>query len=288
MTRARAGFSDHGTSLDGAVQSVRRAEWVDGSWVDSDDFLVQEEPLGIRIAGASVAVVMRTPGHDEELVRGFLLTERIVAHRDEVRSIRPCDVGDFPDAEGNVIRVTLGPEVDFDLARFRRNMFASSSCGVCGKASIEQAIEVAGPFPEAPRWSMPKRMFTIHELPDLSLPQGRFWLTTIRGHDQFNTTVYDLNDRYRGIFGHRHVVLMAPDDLERLGLQSRQRVRLRSFFRGTQRQLEGFSVVPYDIPSGNVACYFSEANPLVSAESFADGSRTPTSKRFEASIEPLT
>jgi len=133
-----------------------------------------------------------------------------------------------------------------------------------------------------------KGRFTTHELPELELSQDRFWLTTIRSHDQFNTTVYDLNDRYRGIFGHRHVVLMAPDDMKRLNLESRAQVRLRSFYRGTERALEGFSVVPYDIPVGNVACYFPEANPLVPLESFAEGSRTPTSKRIEVSIEPLT
>ncbi|MEM6370919.1 MAG: FdhF/YdeP family oxidoreductase [Myxococcota bacterium] len=128
-------------------------------------------------------------------------------------------------------------------------------------------------------------LFTTHELPDLSLGTDRFWLMTMRSHDQFNTTVYDLNDRYRGIYGHRHVVLMSPDDVERLGLETRSRVRLRSYFQDEERTVDGFLVVPYDIPSGNVACYFPEANPLIPVGSFAEGSRTPTSKRVEVSIE---
>jgi len=152
VTPAR--FSEREPATGAAVESVRRVEWVGGSWVGSDDLLVREEPLEIRISGAPVAVVMRTPGHDEDLVRGFLLTERIVADRAEVRSIRPCDVGDVPEAEDNVLRVTLRPGVEFDLARFRRNMFASSSCGICGKASVAQATEIAPPFTARPRWSV--------------------------------------------------------------------------------------------------------------------------------------
>jgi molybdopterin-dependent oxidoreductase alpha subunit len=129
--------------------------------------------------------------------------------------------------------------------------------------------------------------FVVHPLPDLALTAGRFWLTTIRSHDQFNTTVYDLNDRYRGIFGHRYVVLMHPEDVEAHGLSKGRRVRIRSHFKGTQRSIEGFTVIPYDIPRGNVACYFPEANPLVPVDSHAAVSRTPTSKRVEVSIEAL-
>lgn len=126
--------------------------------------------------------------------------------------------------------------------------------------------------------------FNVHPLPDLRLSEGRFWLTTLRSHDQFNTTVYDLDDRYRGIFGHRYVVMMARDDIERRGLEAGDKVKITSHFRGQTRSIEGFVVVPYDIPSGNVACYFPEANPLVPADSYAEGSRTPTSKRVEVSV----
>lgn len=130
--------------------------------------------------------------------------------------------------------------------------------------------------------------FTTHELPELDLAPGRYWLMTIRSHDQFNTTVYDLDDRYRGIHGHRHVVLMNSDDIARAGLETREQVTLTSHYRGVERRLDGFTIVPYDIPSGNVACYFPEANPLVPVDSYAEGSRTPTSKRIEVTIDPIS
>jgi molybdopterin-dependent oxidoreductase alpha subunit len=143
--------------------------------------------------------------------------------------------------------------------------------------------------PREGRFPLPggRARFTVHTLPELSLPEGRFWLTTLRSHDQFNTTVYDLDDRYRGIFGHRHVVMMAPADVEAQGLSRGQKIRLTSHFRGETRSLDGFVVVPYDIPRGNLACYFPEANPLVPVGSRAKGSRTPTSKRVEVTVEPM-
>ena len=128
--------------------------------------------------------------------------------------------------------------------------------------------------------------FTTHELPSLALSDKRYWLTTLRSHDQFNTTVYDLDDRYRGVFGHRHVVFMAEEDLREQGLEAGMKVRLRSYFEGEERSVEGFVIVPYAIPRRNVACYFPEANPLVPSRSYALESRTPTSKRVEVSIEP--
>lgn len=132
-----------------------------------------------------------------------------------------------------------------------------------------------------------KGRFTVHGLPDLALAEGRYWLTTIRSHDQFNTTVYDLDDRYRGIFGHRHVVLMSESDVAAAGLTRGQKVSLHSWHEGVERKVEGFVVVPYDIPDGNLACYFPEANPLVPLGLRAEGSRTPASKRVEVSLRPM-
>ncbi|MBX2810838.1 MAG: FdhF/YdeP family oxidoreductase [Myxococcales bacterium] len=126
--------------------------------------------------------------------------------------------------------------------------------------------------------------FHVHELPDLQLARGRFWLTTLRSHDQFNTTIYTANDRYRGVYGHRWVVLMSEEDMVSLDLEPLAKVEIVSHYHGVQRRLSGFSAVPYGIPRGNVACYFPEANPLIPWDSFAVGSRTPTSKRVEVSI----
>jgi len=126
--------------------------------------------------------------------------------------------------------------------------------------------------------------FAVNALPDLAVAKGRLRLTTIRSHDQFNTTVYGLEDRYRGISGDRRVVLMHPHDLAERGLAPGDRVDLTSHFRGETRTLLGFRTVAYDLPRGCAAAYFPEANPLVPVESYAEGSRTPTYKSIEISV----
>lgn len=141
---------------------VRRVEWRGDASTAGDDLVAREEPLEIRIAGVPIAVVMRTPGHDLDLVRGFLLTEQIVRSLDEVASVRHCTTAESPEAEDNVVLVTPAEEVELDLASLRRNLFTSSSCGVCGKASIDQVLAVAGPIDSAvgvdARW--------LYDLPD--------------------------------------------------------------------------------------------------------------------------
>jgi len=126
----------------------------------------------------------------------------------------------------------------------------------------------------------------VSHAPDLSLPPGRLRMMTIRSHDQYNTTIYGLDDRYRGVHQERRVVFVAPADLDALGLQARQVVDLISEWRGEERRCERFIVVPYDLPAGNCATYFPEANPLVPLTSVAAGSNTPTSKSIIIRIEP--
>lgn len=126
----------------------------------SDDFLVAEEPLEIRVGGVSLAVVMRTPGADAALVRGFLITERIAPTPEAIVSVRECTTVPFPEAEGNVYLATLAEGVHLDTERLRRNLFASSSCGICGKASIESAMQVSDGLPPGPEI----RLETIHAL----------------------------------------------------------------------------------------------------------------------------
>lgn len=98
------------------------------------DHLAVEEPLEIRVRGRSVAVTMRTPGHDRELAAGFLLTERIVRERKHLIEIATCTASREPE---NTLDVFLAPGVEVDFARLTRHVFATSSCGLCGKASIE-------------------------------------------------------------------------------------------------------------------------------------------------------
>lgn len=115
-------------------------------FVERDDLVACEEPLELQLGPASLAVVMRTPGHDEELALGFLITERIVASASDIVSIRHCSTSVTPEAEDNIIRVVLAPDVEVDMAALRRNLYASSSCGICGKATIENALATAPPL----------------------------------------------------------------------------------------------------------------------------------------------
>jgi FdhD protein len=97
------------------------------------DELAQEEPLEIRVRGRAVSVTMRTTGHDDELALGFLLTEGIIRSSRDVLRVAPCTRNE----DGNVINAVLAPEVPMDFERLTRHVFASSSCGLCGKATID-------------------------------------------------------------------------------------------------------------------------------------------------------
>jgi FdhD protein len=131
---------------DDAVRSFRALHLDEAGATEREEGVAHEEPLEIQVNGASLAVLMRTPGHDADLVRGFLLTERVVQHVDDIESIRHCTAVPHLDAEDNVMQVRLPSHVPFDLERFRRHMFASSSCGVCGKATLDNACAVAAPL----------------------------------------------------------------------------------------------------------------------------------------------
>ena len=100
------------------------------------DALAREEPLEIRIRGRSVAVTLRTPGHDRELAAGFLLAEGVLAQRSDVLEIALCSQGATGERE-NILNVFLASSVAVDFEKLTRHVFASSSCGICGKASIE-------------------------------------------------------------------------------------------------------------------------------------------------------
>lgn len=129
-----------------------------------------------------------------------------------------------------------------------------------------------------------KAMFTVHPLPELKLEPGQFLMMTIRSHDQFNTSVYSPNDRYRGISDGRRVVFLNQQDITSAGLRARQVVDLVSHFDGEERIASKFSVVPYDIPRGCAATYFPEANILVPVGHVAEKSNTPASKSVVISI----
>jgi molybdopterin-dependent oxidoreductase alpha subunit len=151
-----------------------------------------------------------------------------------------------------------------------------------------------GPFylPNAPRdrreWRTKtgRANFVVAAIPPSNVAPGEFVLMTIRTHDQFNTTIYGLDDRYRGVFGGRRVVFMHEADIAALGLQQGQSVDLTNRHGGVQRVARAFMVAPYRIPRGCVATYFPEANVLVPIDSVAAKSNTPTSKYVIVTIAP--
>lgn len=139
---------------------------------ERDDLLVTEEPLEIRLGSGAMddrremrlSVTMRTPGHDEELVRGFLFTEGILTDQEQLLRIAPC-MNVKQEERGNVIRAELHPSVVMDPERWQRNFYTTSSCGVCGKSSIEavhvrcdRPIEPFGPVDPAIITALPELM----------------------------------------------------------------------------------------------------------------------------------
>ena len=124
----------------GRVTSRRRASHLaDGTVTERPETLVVEEPLEIRVNGSPVTVTMRTPGSDVELAQGFLLTEGVIARREDVLTVQYCRGAETPDGTNtyNVLDVTLHPDVPPPDTDVTRNFYTTSSCGVCGKASLE-------------------------------------------------------------------------------------------------------------------------------------------------------
>ena len=113
------------------------------------DEVAVEEPLEIRIEGKSIAIVMRTPGHDRELAAGFALTEGIVRESRDIFEITSCLTTD--QQTGNVVELTLADPAKFDAAKLSRQVFSSSTCGICGKATIEAVMQEFPPIRGAPK-----------------------------------------------------------------------------------------------------------------------------------------
>jgi anaerobic selenocysteine-containing dehydrogenase len=133
-----------------------------------------------------------------------------------------------------------------------------------------------------------KARFTVHRPEAARAPAGQFIMMTIRSHDQFNTTVYSQADRYRGIANNRRVVFMNAADIQAAGLQPEMKVSLTSQTGRATRTMSGFSVMPYDIPSGCVATYYPETNALIPIDRVAAGSNTPAYKSVPVSIRPVS
>ena len=129
-----------------------------------------------------------------------------------------------------------------------------------------------------------KAQITINRLPEHNLEADEYMLMTIRSHDQFNTTIYGMDDRYRGVYNERRIVFMNPEDMAKNSLEKLDVVNLSSTYDSTTRTAYNFKVLPYKIPKGNLAAYFPETNVLVPYNHFADRSQTPISKSIRVRI----
>ncbi|HEX3902914.1 MAG TPA: FdhF/YdeP family oxidoreductase [Polyangia bacterium] len=128
--------------------------------------------------------------------------------------------------------------------------------------------------------------FTVHPIPEHALSDGQLLLTTLRSHDQFNTTIYGENDRYRGIHGGRRVVFLNEEDMRERQIEQNQIVDLVSHFGAERRRAEHFKAIPYQIPRGCAAAYYPETNVLVPVAAVSAGSNQPVSKSIVITLEP--
>lgn len=129
-----------------------------------------------------------------------------------------------------------------------------------------------------------KANFTINPIPKRTVKPGNVIMMTIRTHDQYNTTIYGMQDRYRGIGNERRVVLMNEEDMHEKGLKNEDVVHLKSHFNGEERVAHNFKVVGYNIAKGCIGTYFPETNVLVPIDNVAKKSNTPASKFIEVEI----
>lgn len=130
-----------------------------------------------------------------------------------------------------------------------------------------------------------KAEFTVNPLNPIILEPGELLLQTFRSHDQFNTTIYGNDDRYRGIKNERRVIFLNEEDMQERGIRAEQPVDITSYFQGETRQAKLFLAIPYKMPKGCAAAYYPEANVLVAIKATANISNTPTSKSIRITIK---
>ncbi|BAS07605.1 uncharacterized oxidoreductase Mb2924c [Arthrobacter sp. Hiyo4] len=193
----------------------------------------------------------------------------------------------------------VGDSVRADWAGFEKNydlIRDHISHVVSGCEDYNRKIRQDGGFvlPNGPRDSRTfttptgKAMLTVNELEHMERPAGTLILQSMRSHDQFNTTIYGNNDRYRGIKKGREVVFVSPGDLAELGLSDGQHVDIHGVYQdNVERVLRNFRVVSYPTAAGCAAAYYPEANVLVPLDSVAEGSQTPASKEVIVRLEPV-
>ncbi len=199
-----------------------------------------------------------------------------------------------PEIVGSIAAATLGEghqvawkELGQDYAKIR----ASISRVIKGFEAYNQRIMKDGfylpnnarerDFSKLPNG---RAQFTVSSSTGIELNEDEFLLMTIRSHDQFNTTIYGMHDRYRGVYNSRDVIFMNRADMSEYGLSKLDQIGLVSTYDGVERKVHGFYVVPYDIPRQNLAGYFPELNPLIPINQTAEQSNTPISKSVKVKV----
>ncbi len=235
--------------------------------------------------------------------------EQFVSVEDTVCAVHPSRGSVQPVSENllsevavvsRVARAALGDKVDADWEAFERDydtIREHISRVVVGCEDYNERIRQEGGFvmENGPRDSRTfntptgKAQLTVNELDPLECPPGRLILQTLRSHDQFNTTIYGHNDRYRGIRKGRRVVFVNPQDLAELGFEDRQLVDVHGEYSdGRDRVLRRFRLISYPTARGCAAAYYPEANVLVPLEDTVKGSNTPVSKGVIVRLEPAS
>ncbi len=230
-----------------------------------DRFVTVEDSMGI---------VHATRGRNDPA------SEHLRSEVDIVRSIGAATLGSSP--------IDWGAAADYNTIRDH------IAAVVPGFEDFNARVAEPGGFalPNPPRDSRTfatetgRARLTVNDFEPIVVPPGRLLLQTVRSHDQFNTTIYGLDDRYRGVYQGRRVVFVNADDLAARGLADGEHVDIVSEWHdGSERRAARFRVIAYPTPPGSCAAYFPEANVLVPLGSIADGSRTPTSKAIVVRLE---
>jgi len=208
--------------------------------------------------------------------------------RSEVSII--CDLAEATLADNPALKWTEWKE-DYDLIRNEIEATIPGFENYNHRIRQTDGFLLPNPVRER-RWNTHsgKAQFSINQAPEWQLSSDQLMLGTLRSHDQFNTTIYGHDDRYRGIFGGRRVLMISEADLASRDMSDGDLVDITSHHQGRDRTVFGFRLVQTELPQGCVMAYFPETNPLIPMDSFAEESRTPTSKSvvvtLAASEEP--
>ncbi|WP_396590420.1 FdhF/YdeP family oxidoreductase [Allomuricauda sp. R78024] len=253
-----------------------------------------------HLTAGKIALILPTLGRTEKDKKRFVTVENSMGkvHQSEGRLEPASDhLMSEPEIIANIARAYFGADAqidwmtlgtDYNLIREKISMVLNGYEEYSNR-SKGSGFYLPNNTREADFSKLPdgKAQFSVCKLPQHNLETDEFVLMTVRSHDQFNTTIYGMHDRYRGIYGERRIVFMNPSDMKNQQLHAQQVVDLVSNYDGKERRAEKFKLIPYDIPSGNLCAYFPETNVLVPIDLYADKSNTPVSKSIIVKIQSV-